>query len=622
MGDHITRREFIDGFAVSLAAALLPGALRAQTHAAPYPPAATGWRGSTPPDLAVAHLVRDGKRYSLDGLAIEETYDLVVIGAGISGLAAAHYYRAAHPTARILVLDNHDEFGGHARRNEFNVEGRLLIGYGGSEAIQSPRALWSVGARQLLTDLGVDLSRFDTAFNRTLYPGLGLSRGIFFGREAFGVDRLVRGDPMRLAADEIPRQLLNARSPADCIAEYPLPAAERQRLLALYTERRDVLPGLPAHDKRALLARVSYRDFIKKYWGLNDLAANTLQGRSNDFFGIGIDALAALDTMEAGFPGFQGLGLGLTVSAESRAIMDEPYIYHFPDGNASLARLLVRQLVPGVAPGMTMSDIVTAKFDYGRLDQEQSPTRVRLSSTVVSLRNSARHVDVGYMRAGLLHRVQCGRAIFAGYGTMLPYICSDFDAQQRAALAAEVRSPLVYVNVAVRNWQPWVKLGVHEISNPMGFYSQLKLDYPVSLGSYRCPVTPAEPMVLHLVRAPTVPESGLDMRGAYRAARAQLYAMSFSDFEEHLRDELTRALGAGGFDAGRDIAAITVNRWGHGYSYGFNSLYDRRQQPPLDEIARRRVGRLAIAGADAAWDAYAHAAIDEARRAVNELSRL
>jgi spermidine dehydrogenase len=140
------------------------------------------------------------------------------------------------------------------------------------------------------------------------------------------------------------------------------------------------------------------------------------------------------------------------------------------------------------------------------------------------------------------------------------------------------------------------------------------------LGRYHCPVSPSEPILLHLVRAPTVPGSGLDMRGAYRAARAQLYAMSFGDFEAHLRDELTRMLGPGGFDAGRDIAAITVNRWGHGYAYGFNTLYDRKQVPPINEIARRRIGRLGIAGSDAAWDAYAHAAIDEARRAVSDIS--
>jgi spermidine dehydrogenase len=620
MSDRITRREFIDGFAVSVAASLLPGTLRAQGANPPYPPAATGWRGSTPADLETAHLVRDGKHYALESLPVAEQFDLVVIGAGISGLAAAHYFRAAHPKARILLLDNHDEFGGHARRNEFSVDGRVLIGYGGSEAIQSPHALWSPGARQLLTDIGVDIRQFDTAFNRTLYPGLGLSRGLFFGREAFGVDRLVRGDPMRLAADEIPQKSLNARSPADCIADYPVPAASRQQLLALYTEHRDVLPGMSVPEKTALLERISYRNFVKKYWGLDDLAANTLQGRSNDFFGIGIDALAALDTMGAGFPGFQGLGL--KPNPEARAVMEEPYIYHFPDGNASLARLLVRQLIPGAAPGTTMSDIVTAKFDYTRLDQERSATRLRLSSTAVAIKNSANHVEVGYVRAGRLHRVQAERAIYAGYGTMLPYICADFDREQREALAAAVRSPLVYVNVAVRNWQPWIKLGIHEISNPMGFYSQLKLDYPVSLGSYRCPVAPSEPILLHLVRAPTVPGSGLDMRSAYRAARAQLYAMSFADFEGHLRDELTRMLGPGGFDARRDIAAITVNRWGHGYAYGFNSLYDREQVPPINEIARRRVGRLAIAGSDAAWDAYAHAAIDEARRAVNDLTKI
>ena len=620
MTDRITRREFIDGIAVSVAASLLPGGLHGQGARAFYPPAATGWRGSTPGDLQTAHRVRDGKHYATEGLKVEEHYDLVVIGAGIGGLAAAHYFRAWYPNGRVLVLDNHDEFGGHARRNEFNVDGRMLIGYGGSEAIQSPRALWSPGARQLLSTIGVNLREFEAAFNRTLYPGLGMSRGIFFGREAFGADRLVRGDPTRLAADEIPQRLLNARSPAECIADYPLPLASRQQLIALYTEPRDVLPGISAPAKAELLKHVSYRDFIKKYWGLDDTAANTLQGRSNDFFGIGIDALPALDTMGAGFPGFQGLGL--KPSAESRAVMEEPYIYHFPDGNASLARLLVRQLIPGVAPGSSMSDIVTAKFDYSRLDRDGSPTRLRLSSTVVALKNGANRVDVGYVRSGQLHRVQAERAIFAGYATMLPYICSDFDSQQRAALAAAVRSPLVYVNLAVRNWYPWIKLGVHEISNPMGFYSQLKLDYPVSMGGYRCPVTPQEPILLHLVRAPTVPGSGLDARAAYRTARAQLYAMSFTEFEAHARDELTRMLGTGGFDAQRDIAAITVNRWGHGYAYGFNSLYDRQQTPPLNEIARRRVGRLAIAGSDAAWDAYAHAAIDEARRAVDELSKL
>ena len=192
---------------------------------------------------------------------------------------------------------------------------------------------------------------------------------------------------------------------------------------------------------------------------------------------------------------------------------------------------------------------------------------------------------------------------------------------QKTALAAEVRGPLVYAKVAVRNWQPWVKQGVHEITNPMGFFSRVKLDYPVSLGDYRFSSRPEEPMVLHLVHVPTVPiGSVVDQRAAWRAARTQLYAMTFDRFEREIRDELTRMLGAGGFDAAQDIRAITIDRWGHGYAYSGNSLYeDDARREKLADTARAPIGRISIAGSDAGWDSYAHVAIDEAQRAVGEV---
>jgi spermidine dehydrogenase len=618
MGHGITRRDFLDGVALTIAAGLAPKDLFPAAPAAVYPPALTGWRGSTPASYDIAHAVRDGQRFAIDKLPIEENHDLIVIGAGIGGLAAAHIYRSRHPQAHVLILENHDEFGGHARRNEFTVNGRFLVGYGGSEAIQSPQGLWSRSALGLLTELGIDLKRFERAFDQSLYPGLGLSRGVFFTREAFGVDKLVAGDPMRMVADDIPPDRMNARTPAAFIAEYPLAAQQKRRLIALYTDKRDVLTGKSAKAKAELLYGISYRDFIQKYWGLDDAAARTFQGRSHDFFASGIDLVPAYYAMDTGYPGFQGVGLGL--SAEARAEMGEPYIYHFPDGNASIARLLVRKLIPAAAPGATMDDIVTAKFDYSRLDRPEAGVRLRLASTVVTLHNAPNgKVDVGYVSGGVLHRAQGARAIYAGYGTMLPYLCPDIGPEQRQALAAGVKAPLVYVNVAVKNWRAWVKQGVHEITNAMGFFSRLKLDYPVSLGDYRCPTDPDEPILLHLVHVPTVPFRGLDQRAAWRAARTQLYAMSFDDFEGHVRDELTRMLGPGGFVAERDIAAITVNRWGHGYAYGTNSLFDKDSDPPVNVVARKRVGRLAIAGSDAAWSAYAHAAIDEAHRAVAEL---
>jgi spermidine dehydrogenase len=575
--------------------------------------------GSTPSSFLSAHALRDGQRFDVSALPIDETFDLIVIGAGLSGLAAAHYYRKHKPVTHCLILDNHDDFGGHARRCELHVDGKLLLSYGGSESIQSPQLSWSQAALGLLAELGVDLQRFETAFDRGLYPGLGLSRGVLFTREAFGVDKLVTGDPMRMVADDIAADKLHARTHAEFIAQFPLPTAARAALLELQTSTRDVLAGRTPKQKRALLAAISYRDFIRKHWGLDEAAANVFQKRSSDFFAIGIDAVPALDACAAGYPGFQGLGLPRDERAQRE--MDTPYIYHFPDGNASIARLLVRRLIPAVAPGNTMEDVVSAPFDYDKLDIAGTPTRLRLSSTAVFMANIAGgRVDVGYVRAGELRRVQARHVIHAGYSSMLPYMMPELGKKQHDALHQAVKAPLVYAKVALRNWQAWVKAGVHEVTNPMGFYSRIKLDYPVSLGEYRFAKTPRDPICVHMVHTPTPGNTGSDQRAAWRAGRTQLLAMPYQQFEDKIFDELTRILGSFGFEARRDIAAISVYRWGHGYAYGANSLYDKLQQPELAQLARRRVASIAIANSDAAWAAYAHAAIDQAARAVAELT--
>jgi spermidine dehydrogenase len=278
--------------------------------------------------------------------------------------------------------------------------------------------------------------------------------------------------------------------------------------------------------------------------------------------------------------------------------------------------LLVRRLMPVVAPGSTMDDIVMAPFDYSRLDDGSAATRLRLNSTVVRLTNDGDHVDVGYVHAGELKRLRASRVVYAGYNMMLPHLLSELSPEQKAALAHGVKAPLVYVKLAVRNWRPWVKAGIHEVTNTTGFYSRLKLDYPVSIGGYRFAKTPSDPTVVHLVHVPLQP--GADQRTAWRGGRAQLQETSFQQFEAKAFDELGRILGSS-FDPGRDVAAISVYRWAHGYAYGFNSLFDKEENLSLQAVARRPVGRIAIANSDAAWSAYAHAAIDEAARAVSEL---
>ena len=618
---EITRRDFINGVAIGVAAGLTPLQL---LQAAPgghyYPPALTGLRGSHVGAFEVAHQMGwEKKTLVTDDLPISEEYDLVVVGGGISGLSAAFFYREKHPAAKILILENHDDFGGHAKRNEFSAGGRMILGYGGSEALQSPNHLYSKEAIGLLQKLGVDIKRFESAFDRSFYPDLGLSRAVFFDQETFGEDKLVTGDPTPMVADDIAPAQLNARPIADFINDFPLPASDRKALIDLHQAPRDYLAGKSLEDKTAYLERTSYRDFLLKDVGLSARAVKYFQGRTNDFMAVGIDAVAAADAYYVGFPGFAAMNLA-PLNEEAKAEMEEPYIYHFPDGNASLARLLVRSLVPSVAPGQSMEDIVLANFDYSQLDRAGQPLRLRLNSTAVSVRNVAGGVDVGYSRAGQLARVRGKHCILACYNMMIPYLLHELSAEQAHALSQNVKFPLVYTKVIVRNWQAFQKLGVHEIYAATQPYSRIKLDYPVSLGGYEHPRDPAQPIGLHMVLVPNSPDSGMNSRDQARAGRGRLYGTSFEVLERQLREQLQRMLGPGGFDHNKDILAITVNRWPHGYACSTNTLYDDPAQiEQWMELARQPVGKVSIANSDAAWSAYAHAAIDEAWRAVGEL---
>jgi spermidine dehydrogenase len=610
----ISRRDFLNGAALTIAAGLTPAA---QILAQPvrYPPALTGLRGQHAGSFETAHVqAYDRARFRLDDAPIEERYDLVVVGAGISGLAAAWFYRrAAGPSARILVLDNHDDFGGHAKRNEFTLDGRLVLGYGGSESIDSPRTHYSDVAKALLRDLGVDIERFESAFDRKFYSSLGLTRGVFFAREAFGRDLLVPGEPVSGGADELSRALANARPLGEFIAAFPIAPESKAQLRALYDGTRDPLAGKTIEQKREILKSTSYRDYLIRFCGCSEEAANCFQGRTLGFFGLGCDAVPAADARDLGYPGFDRLGL------PARSDPREPYIYHFPDGNASLARLLVRSLLPEVAPGHTMEDVVLAPFDYGKLDRDGQNVRIRLDSTCIDIRNAKDTVLVGYVRAGATRRVEARHAVLACFHMVIPHIMPELPAPQRDALARNVKTPLVYTNVLIRNWQPWARLGVHEISAPMSFHTRVKLDFPVSLGGYRHPGDPSEPMCLHLVHVPGAPNQGLDARTQFRIGQRKLLETTFADFEARIRDELDRMLGPGGFASARDIAAITVNRWPHGYGYVANSLFDGDGYENVLEQARQSVGRVAIANSDAGGDAYAHLAIDQAARAVREL---
>jgi spermidine dehydrogenase len=434
----------------------------------------------------------------------------------------------------------------------------------------------------------------------------------------FGADKLITGDPMRSLPSDVPAKLHNGRPIAAFIADWPVNESQKARLLALFTDARDVLAGKTAGEKMRLLETTSYRDYVMRYFGLDERSMAMFDGRTLDLFAYKSGSVPALYAWTCEYPGFQGLGLKLPTEGSYEG---DPYIHHFPDGNASLARLFVRELVPGVAPGHGMEDIASARFDYGKLDVPGNDVRLRLASTAVAIANNATGVDVLYAQGEKLTRVSANHAVYAGYSAMLPYICPELGAAQRKAVADQVKAPLVYVNVALRNWHAWVRQGIHSVNNPAGFYSNMKLDYPVSLRDYQCPTRPDEPIIVHMNHVPWIDGPVKDLRANLRAARAILYAQPFADFESHARDELTRILGPGGFDADRDIAAITVNRWGHGYAYDASPLYDDMAQAEREKTASSApLGHIHFAGSDAAWMAYAHYAIDSAHRAVRQIT--
>jgi spermidine dehydrogenase len=637
MNRDITRRDFLNGMAVGaggvLAGGWLPGMLAAQTAAATgqdapgyYPPLRTGMRGSHPGAFETAHSVRDGTFLEKAGKPADtgETYDLIVVGGGISGLAAAYFYRQqAELSAKILILDNHDDFGGHAKRNEFRPGGRLLLTNGGTVAIESPFP-YSKQARGLITELGIDPPAFEKKYtDRDAYHGLG--SGYFFDKEMFGTERLVTGAPGGFG-----RGTGGGMKWAEFLAKTPFSQKAQESIVRIQEGTTDYMPGVPQAEKKVRLSRMSYKDFLLNLVKADPDALPFYQTRTHGLYGIGIDAVPALDCWAIRLPGFQGMGLervpskGLTFTALGEVTPQPEYHFHFPDGNASIARLLVRSLIPGSAPGSTAEDIVTAKMDYSRLDHNDSAVRIRLNSTAVAVHHaeapaSPKGVEVVYARGDKTYSVRGKGTVLACWNMVIPFLCPDLPAEQKEALGYGVKVPLVYTVVALKNWTAFQKLGIRGVSCPGMYHTSLGLDQAINIGDYRPLRSPDQPVLVRMGRTPCQP--GLSARDQQRAGHYDLLATSFETFERNIRDQLARVLGSGGFDPARDIDAITVNRWPHGYAYEYNPLWDPEWpegQRPCD-IARRRFGQITIANSDAAAAAYTDQAIDQGYRAVQEL---
>jgi spermidine dehydrogenase len=621
----ISRRDFVGGVLMTSALSGIRGAaaspdnrpnptLRAaaahapgepEAAAATYPPLRSGLRGQYPGSFEVAHALRDG---SYDGdLAAAETdqhYDLVVVGAGISGLSAAYFYRKAlGPSAKILILDNHDDFGGHAKRNEFRHEGRTYLSFGGSMSIETPFP-YSHTAKSLLAELGVD----PTSFKRYAQPRRvqGLGSGVFFDREHFQGDKLVSG--------------WGSRPWRDFFTEAPVSDAVRDDLIRVHESTKDYLPDLDPEQKARALKTMSYERYLLDKADLLPESLPFFAGAGWSFRNnMQMDTCPAYVAWRGGAAGFGGM----EIKAEPVFAADE---FHFPDGNASIARLLVSRLVPAAISGApNQESIIASRVAYPRLDLPENPVRIRLESMVIRVehlgapdRATERAVRVCYVQDGTSKQVTGANVVLACFNQVIPYIVPALPAEQKQALHYPSKVPMQITNVLVRNWEPFRRLRVHSIHVPNGYHQEVQLDTALSIGGYESVRSPQQPAIVQMVRNPHVP--GLPRREQNRLGRADMLATSFEQTESQVRLQLDRVLGPGGFDSANDILGLTVNRWPHGYAYAYDTLGDP-DMPDAERphvLGRRAFGRIAIANADSGAGAFVNVAIDQAERAVQE----
>ena len=606
--NKISRRDFVNGTAVGLgASAAVPHFAAKANTTEYYPPALTGLRGSHPGANTHAHNLAWQSSYKVSSVRnTNEVYDLVVVGAGLSGLASAYFYRQRFgPDSKILILDNHDDFGGHAKRNEHTIDGQRLISYGGSQTLVEPRSA-SVVMQTLFQDVGIDLKRFDTAFDQGFYKRHELGATTYFNAKHFGRDTLVR-HPFCNYYNYLEGLPGAAISDEEAVAQTPLSDRGKQQLLSVLKGGLHTLK-LEDNALERYVETTNYFAYLKQTLGVDDTQVLRMARHSGiDWSNAGAELLTIAEAKECGALGFAPVPV---------YDADNPYIHHFPDGNAGVTRALVRHLIPSVAPGNNAEALVDMRFDYRELDRPGQSSRVRLNSTVVNVRHqrgtqSRDSVAISYVHDDTLHGVSAKHVVMACYNMMIPHIVSDLPKAQADALREQMKSPLIYTTVGLRHWRSLQAQGLGLAMCPGNMHQTAFIDFPVSLGGYQFTQSPDDPCVIQMISCPYSDEVGKPRAEQYREARYRMLGRQFSDYETEIREHLSGMLSSDYFDFDRDVASITVNRWAHGYTVAGpgNSV----------EIGRAPHGRITIANSDSAPAADAIAAMEMGHRAVGEL---
>jgi spermidine dehydrogenase len=608
----ITRRDFINGTLMVAGSSLLScrgdgDRVLAILEPSYYPPALTGLRGSHPGSNDYAHSQAWGQAPDWGSTTdLGEEYDLVVVGGGISGLAAAYFFQERHGRdTKVLVLDNHDDFGGHAKRNEHTINGELRIGYGGSQTLVDPGEASEV-VLGLFRGIGVDIDRFESAYDLDFFSRHGLRAITYFNEEVFGEDKVVAHPYCNYPnyVEGLPAPTL---SHAEAARQAPLSESGREQLLRVLNGGVHLI-DVPEDQLADYLRTHSYFDYLRETFGVDDPGVLRMARHSGlDWGGTGTDLMSIQAAKSCGAMGFAPVAV---------YDADHPYVHHFPDGNAGVARALVKQLVPEVGPGNNAEELVLSRFDYSRLDRSGNSARIRLNSTVVDVHHegdpgSSGEVLVKYIRDGRAYQVRGSGVVMACYNMMIPHIVSDLPEDQAAALRQQTKTPLIYTTVGLKNWRAVHEIGMGLAMSPGNMHQAVLMDFPVSMGGYEYTRTPDDPCILQMISCPYGETVGAPKEEQFREARYRMLGRQFGDYEQEIRAHLGGMLPKASFDFDRDVESITVNRWAHGYtSAGSPESVERGRQP---------FGRITVANCDSAPGADAQLAIEMAARAVGEL---
>ena len=437
----------------------------------------------------------------------------------------------------------------------------------------------------------------------------GNKPSIWFDAETFGDNVLVPGFSM------YSRNL----DSLDTIDRFPISEAGKSALKRFYTSSENVLEGMDTAEINRVLYKTSYTTFLSQHAGLPEEVVELFIKAMDGYWGVQTHSLSTAEAMQGWLPGAHLLG---DAAKQVAGLEESEAVAMFPDGNASIARLIVQSLIPAVALEAKADNIALAKFDYGQLDHPDSTIRIRLESTVVQAANKDGQVDVMYVRKGVLARLRARHCVLACYHAIIPYLCAELPESQKEALRYQVKHPMLLTNVLVRSSEALNRLGITGAYCPSRMHAKVWMIKGVNTAGYQ----PADheggvvPLMFWGMTAP--PKRDIPIHDQLREARKILLGLTFEDFEREVRTVLDGLLGPAGFNVAEDILAITVNRWPHGYSYGYLDLWDPDWEPGKapHELARQPFGNIAIANSDAAASAYTHTAIEEAFRAVATFS--